>query len=64
MFVIVNEDAKPLWSLRGDNIPSALKGVHMKVIDKSSNTYTVMFDENHIYEFLKTDCKEDIACHT
>lgn len=64
MFVKVNENAVPLWSLRGDGIPSAIKGVHMKVIDKTANTYTVMFDEAHIYEFLKKDCEEDIACHT
>lgn len=63
MFVTVKKNAIPLWSLKGDNIPYSLKGMRFKVIDETSNTYTVKFDEIHIYEFLKDDCKEDIACH-
>lgn len=59
-FLKAKLDSKPLWASDGSvyRIPHCLYGIRMKVIDETSKTYTLKFDEKHIYEFCKCDCEE------
>lgn len=57
-YASVKKDTKPLWFWRGDHIPAALMGIPFKVIDESSKTYVLKFNDDYIFEVRKYDIEE------
>lgn len=53
----VKNKAIPLWTLDGtQNFPSSLYGLPLKLIDQTSTTYTLKFNEEFIFQMKKDDC--------
>lgn len=53
----VKDGAIPLWTLDGtQHYPKSLYGLPLKLIDKTSTTYTLKFNEEYIFQMKKEDC--------
>lgn len=52
-YVRVKEGTIPLWSKGINHIPFSLFGTRLEIIDETSTTYTVKFNEDMVWEVSK-----------